>query len=387
MFSLSIILRNRCLRTSPSLQLKTFLSTSKDESGHSDSSDDEKETNRGVNNKDALKRLNFLLQSMVKEEKRPSSSALDNKLAQPKGQARKERQITDDGKDISAPKHRASGDALVDAAKEVAESMGGDVKQTESELLSKLQSHSATSTKGNGEQESQKPSISLSELIVGMKIDRSPKTPKRAEYSRAHQVRKVLSSQQRRRGEMDIEMRPMRERKFGYPRPEIPTSTVNLFGGELLGIFPPSSELKPMEGSLPELKIWERLQEKELKLAITHPPSNIYEEMIQWTERGKLWNFPIDNEQGLEEEAQVYFTEHVFLEHHLEPWCPRQGPIRRFMELVCVGLSKNPYITVQDKREHIEWFRQYFEKKQDLLAQVGALGNVPKLSHQEGIES
>ena len=29
------------------------------------------------------------------------------------------------------------------------------------------------------------------------------------------------------------------------------------------------------------------------------PPTNAFEEMIQWTNEGKLWRFPIDNEQGL----------------------------------------------------------------------------------------
>ena len=31
------------------------------------------------------------------------------------------------------------------------------------------------------------------------------------------------------------------------------------------------------------------------------------------------------------------------------------------MELVCVGLSKNPYISVEKKLEHINWFKDYFE--------------------------
>ena len=29
------------------------------------------------------------------------------------------------------------------------------------------------------------------------------------------------------------------------------------------------------------------------------PPINGFEEMIQLTNDGKLWNFPIDNEQGM----------------------------------------------------------------------------------------
>lgn len=73
---------------------------------------------------------------------------------------------------------------------------------------------------------------------------------------------------------------------------------------------------------------------------------------------------------GLDEELQTSFTEHVFLEELLEPWCPKKGPIRNFMELVCIGLSKNPYLSVQQKHEHIEWYRQYFEEKRDILQRV-----------------
>jgi len=83
---------------------------------------------------------------------------------------------------------------------------------------------------------------------------------------------------------------------------------------------------------------------------------------------------------GQDEESKVYFTEHVFLEHHLEPWCPKKGPVRHFMELVCVGLSKNPYITVQMKLEHINWFRNYFEEKKQILQDTGA---IPALSHKQ----
>lgn len=76
---------------------------------------------------------------------------------------------------------------------------------------------------------------------------------------------------------------------------------------------------------------------------------------------------------GMEEEQNVYFAEHVFLEKHLESWCPTKGPIRHFMELVCVGLSKNPYMSVQHKKEHIEWFQNYFNDKKQLLKEIGAL--------------
>ena len=48
------------------------------------------------------------------------------------------------------------------------------------------------------------------------------------------------------------------------------------------------------------LKTWERAKERELAIVTTPNPKNLFEEMITMTEKGILWNFPIDNEQGLE---------------------------------------------------------------------------------------
>lgn len=73
---------------------------------------------------------------------------------------------------------------------------------------------------------------------------------------------------------------------------------------------------------------------------------------------------------GLEEEANVPFHEHIFLDKHLEKGFPRQGPVRHFMELVVVGLSKNPFLTVQQKKDHIDWFRDYFQQKKDVLKEA-----------------
>jgi small subunit ribosomal protein S31 len=75
---------------------------------------------------------------------------------------------------------------------------------------------------------------------------------------------------------------------------------INIFGGEPLGIFEvPESPVGTTSDVLSEVTTWHRLEARELRLAVTHPPSNIFEEMIQWTEQGKLWHFPINNEQGL----------------------------------------------------------------------------------------
>ncbi|CAK7313680.1 28S ribosomal protein S31, mitochondrial [Vulpes lagopus] len=87
--------------------------------------------------------------------------------------------------------------------------------------------------------------------------------------------------------------------------------------------------------------------------------------MIQWTKDGKLWEFPINNEAGFDDEGSE-FHEHIFLDIHLKDF-PKQGPIRHFMELVTCGLSKNPYLSVKQKIEHVEWFRNYFSEKQDIL--------------------
>ena len=37
------------------------------------------------------------------------------------------------------------------------------------------------------------------------------------------------------------------------------------------------------------------------------------------------------------------------------------------MELVTLGLSQNPWLTVPEKLEHIAWFAQYFKEKQEVL--------------------
>nr|CAG4648614.1 EOG090X04UC [Polyphemus pediculus] len=152
-------------------------------------------------------------------------------------------------------------------------------------------------------------------------------------------------------------------------------SGFKLNGEKPFGIFE-GAKFEDAE-STPALSTWRKLYQRELELAVSHPPQNGFEQMIMWTRQGKLWQFPINNEQGLEEEAKVGFHEHIFMERHLEPWCPKRGPIRHFMELVCVGLSKNPYLTVAEKKEHILWFKNYFTDKRSLLAETGAIDTSP----------
>ncbi|KAK2585269.1 hypothetical protein KPH14_009964 [Odynerus spinipes] len=133
------------------------------------------------------------------------------------------------------------------------------------------------------------------------------------------------------------------------------------------------SDIKEPTTDIPELSTWKLLEQRQLALLSNHAPENIFQEMIQWTESGKLWTFPIDNEYGMEEEHNIHFSEHVFLERHLKDWCPKRGPVRHFMELVCIGLSKNPYMTVDEKIGHITWYKEYFKGKEELLKELGAI--------------
>ncbi|KAL4691154.1 hypothetical protein H8959_014115 [Pygathrix nigripes] len=111
--------------------------------------------------------------------------------------------------------------------------------------------------------------------------------------------------------------------------------------------------------------LWDVEFAKQLATVNEQPLQNGFEELIQWTKEGKLWEYPINNEAGFDDDGSE-FHEHIFLEKHLESF-PKQGPIRHFMELVTCGLSKNPYLSVKQKVEHIEWFRNYFNEKKDIL--------------------
>ncbi|XP_034245180.1 uncharacterized protein LOC117647520 [Thrips palmi] len=123
------------------------------------------------------------------------------------------------------------------------------------------------------------------------------------------------------------------------------------------------------------LTLWKKFEEARLQGCTRFDPLNWFDQCIVWTEEGKLWHFPIDNEQGMDKEAEVDFSEHIFLDHHAEPWCPKEGPIKYFMELVLVGLSKNPYLTVQEKIETIDWYREYFMKNKPLLEEINVFGS------------
>lgn len=83
----------------------------------------------------------------------------------------------------------------------------------------------------------------------------------------------------------------------------------DVFGGKPIGILEKVDELKIQEDNL---KTWSKLEKHELRLRMSMAPRNYFEKMAYWTEEGKIWNFPIDNEQG------TYFTHFLNQFHELK---------------------------------------------------------------------
>lgn len=70
----------------------------------------------------------------------------------------------------------------------------------------------------------------------------------------------------------------------------------SLFSGECLNIFDPKGKYE--NSDLNRNPFWEKLQRNEVEMSVHYPAENAFEEMIRWTKQGKLWRYPIDNEQG-----------------------------------------------------------------------------------------
>ncbi|KAG7165972.1 28S ribosomal protein S31, mitochondrial-like isoform X2 [Homarus americanus] len=310
----------------------------------------------------AQKKLHDLLTSLASADPIPVEPMV--RLSRPKARQKKTGTFKEQKKATEQPTESVIEPELVLATKEVAESLGGDVETTESELLSTLRLHS-TSTSCDD-----KPAIQLSDLFVGMKVERNPRKPVK-DLPRHKRYDQDTQQSSPRSG---VEYQKMWPRATGRPVPRT-LARVELFGTEHLDIFNAKSleckkEAVPTSTLLP---VWEVAHKWELQQSVSHPNDNAFTEMIQWTKQGKLWTFPINNEVGLEEEKSVGFHEHIFLEQHLEGWCPRRGPIRHFMELVCTGLSKNPHLTVERKQAHIQWYKNYFAEKEEILKEIGAI--------------
>uniref|UniRef100_A0A8C4VQJ0 Small ribosomal subunit protein mS31 n=1 Tax=Gopherus evgoodei TaxID=1825980 RepID=A0A8C4VQJ0_9SAUR len=230
---------------------------------------------------------------------------------------------------------KATADSKLPA---VASSLPFDRKQTVSDLLAQLRKHEeATDAQKKGE------TTNISNVIADMKIGK-----RRLTRGVSRPSSQISFDDDDGQGDM------------------FQTGVLSEFAGSkrysLLACF--LSFFSYLESS-PSL--WDLELANQIAAVNQKPPRNGFEEMIQWTKEGKLWEFPINNEAGIEDDVE--FHEHIFLDKYLEDF-PKQGPIRHFMELVTCGLSKNPYLSVKQKAEHIEWFRDYFQEKEELLKEI-----------------
>ncbi|NXJ82360.1 RT31 protein, partial [Trogon melanurus] len=242
---------------------------------------------------------------------------------------------------------------LVEAASAVASSLPLNKKQTESELLAQLRRHEETTDK-----QKKGGTINIRNVISEMAVK------KQSRAQRAVRISNRISL------ELDEDGQRIKPQSFDSRRyfSCVSFQQESLREGKRLNIFTkPSTETENALKTVSSPTIWDVEFAKEIAAVSAQPPRNGFEEMIEWTKEGILWEFPIDNEAGMEDDAE--FHEHIFLEKHLEDF-PKQGPIRHFMELVICGLSKNPYLSVKQKIEHIEWFHEYFEKKKEFLQEI-----------------
>lgn len=90
-----------------------------------------------------------------------------------------------------------------------------------------------------------------------------------------------------------------------------------MYSGKPSGVFQ-NCQFKEVP-NVPKLNIWNKLKERELNLAFTHPPANGFEQLILWTKQGKLWQFPINNEQGIVTDS-IYNVLAHYIGMHYASW-------------------------------------------------------------------
>ncbi|NWV43309.1 RT31 protein, partial [Grantiella picta] len=281
------------------------------------------------------KKLQQLKASEIKKQAMDKLEGLDSEGSVPQG-------TTEDmqrGKPLNPE--------LVKAASAVASSLPRNKKQTESELLAQLRRHEETT-----DQQKKGGAVNIRNVISEMTVKRQSPAQRGARIT----------------GRISLQLDEDGQRIMPERSSALSIDSRSLKVGKRLNIFTKASgEPEHALKTVSSPTIWDLEFAKEVAAVTAQPPRNGFEEMIQWTKEGILWEFPIDNEAGMEDDAE--FHEHIFLEKHLEAF-PKEGPIRHFMELVICGLSKNPYLSVKQKVEHIEWFQKYFEEKKELLQEI-----------------
>lgn len=270
--------------------IRTFYLTSKvyEDEGKVSGDDDKKQK--------AKSKLSSILQDLQVSGALDLESEVDSKLARPKFSKPIKRDK--EGKFKSPlPSTKNIDSDIVEAARDVAKQFKKPVK-AESELLKRLKQVAQETDQAKRENEVS--GEDLGSLFGDMRIDRpTPKTFKKtAETLKNASERQQLSMEQ-----MAFLQKRAKLRRADLASKQVETS-VDLESGVKLGIF-----TGPVTDSSDSglLGTWRRCQERELGILSTPPPRNALEEMILQTKQGKLWHFPVDNEQGIYASPLVLF--------------------------------------------------------------------------------
>ena len=262
--------------------IRTFYLTSKflkDENNVPPEDGDKKEK--------AKSKLSSILQDLQVSGALDLESNVDSKLARPKFSKPIKRDKEGKFKS-SIPSTRNMDSDMVEATRDVAKNFKEPAK-AESELLKRLKQVAGETDKAKKENEVS--GENLDSLFGNMKIDR----PVAKTYQKsAETLKKASDRQQLSMEQMAFLQKRAKLRRADMASKQVETS-VDLESGVTLGIFTGPVE----ESSDSDLLVtWRKCQERELGILSTPPPRNALEEMILQTKQGKLWHFPVNNEQG-----------------------------------------------------------------------------------------
>ena len=268
--------------------IRTFYLTSKSFKDESKAPENDEKKEK------AKSKLSSILQDLQVSGALDLESEVDSKLARPKFSKPLKRDK--EGKFKSPlPSTKDINIDMVEATRDVAKKFKEPVK-AESELLKRLKQVSRETDQAKGENEVS--GENLDSLFGDMKIDRpvTARFKKPAENLKNASERQQLSMEQ-----MAFLQKRAKLRRADQASKQVETS-VDLESGVTLGIF-----TGPVTASSDSemLRTWRRCQERELGILSTPPPRNALEEMILQTKQGKLWQFPVNNEQGKTSCSQI----------------------------------------------------------------------------------
>ncbi|XP_069747832.1 small ribosomal subunit protein mS31 isoform X2 [Narcine bancroftii] len=166
---------------------------------------------------------------------------------------------------------------LVTAASAVASSMPHSKGQIESELLKQLRKHeSETEVQKNGGVSN------IGDLIASMKIGKH--SGARSGSRAASQIRFDEDGQGYvpHQG-VSREFNALRKRR-------------GLYAEKKLNIFPAQIESESVPETVTQPSLWDTELANQIATVSEQLPRNGFEEMIQYTKEGKLWQFPVNNE-------------------------------------------------------------------------------------------